>query len=36
VKVKKSPHPVLPATIALPAALLPTRPLNSSTYASED
>ncbi|RWQ31043.1 MAG: hypothetical protein E5Y88_18975 [Mesorhizobium sp.] len=27
VKVKKSPHPVLPATIALPAALLPTRPL---------
>ncbi|RWP48974.1 hypothetical protein [Mesorhizobium sp.] len=27
VKAKKSPHPVLPATIALPAALLPTRPL---------
>ncbi|MER8485563.1 hypothetical protein [Mesorhizobium sp. M1322] len=36
VKVQKSPHPVLPATIALPAALLPTRPLNNSTYASED
>ncbi|RWC34676.1 MAG: hypothetical protein EOS70_13925 [Mesorhizobium sp.] len=26
VKVQKSPQPVLPATIALPAALLPTRP----------
>jgi hypothetical protein len=36
VKVQKSRHPVLPATIALPAALLPTRPLKSSTYASED
>ncbi|TIS94727.1 MAG: hypothetical protein E5W72_16860 [Mesorhizobium sp.] len=36
VKVQKSPHLVLPATIALPAVLLPTRPLKSSTYASED
>jgi hypothetical protein len=36
VKVQKSPHPVLPATIALPDALLPTRPLKSSSYASED
>ncbi|MET3577001.1 chromosome segregation ATPase [Mesorhizobium robiniae] len=27
VKVQKSRHPVLPATIALPAALLPTRPM---------
>jgi hypothetical protein len=35
-KVQKSPHPVLPATIALPDALLPTRPLKSSSYASED
>lgn len=30
VKVQKSPHLVLPATIALPAVLLPTRPLKSS------
>ena len=36
VKVQKSPQTVLPATIALPAALLPTRPLNTLDLASED
>lgn len=36
VKVQRSPQLVLPATIALPASLLPTRPPKSSTYASQD
>jgi uncharacterized protein (UPF0335 family) len=36
VKVQRSPQLVLPATIALPASLLPTRPPKSSTRASED
>ena len=36
VRDQKSPQHVLPATIALPAALLPTRPPNKLDLASED
>jgi hypothetical protein len=36
VKVQKSPQPALLATIALPAALLPTRPPKKLDLASED